>query len=41
VNDPKWTIKANVLGREVLRAYFAEQKIPGVTAPGSEKTAKH
>ena len=33
VNDPKWTIKANVLAREVLRAYFAEQKIPGVTAP--------
>jgi cell division protein FtsI/penicillin-binding protein 2 len=33
VNDPKWTIKANVLAREVLRAYFAEQKVPGVTAP--------
>jgi membrane peptidoglycan carboxypeptidase len=32
VNDPKWTIKANVLAREVLRAYFAEQKVPGVTA---------
>ena len=34
VNDPKWTIKANVLAREVLRAYFAAQKVPGVTAPG-------
>lgn len=33
VNDPKWTIKANVLAREVLRAYFAEQKMPGVTQP--------
>jgi penicillin-binding protein A len=33
VNDPKWTIKANVLAREVLRAYFAAQHIPGVTAP--------
>jgi cell division protein FtsI/penicillin-binding protein 2 len=33
VNDPKWTIKANVLAREVLRAYFASQKVPGVTAP--------
>lgn len=33
VNDPKWTIKANVLAREVLRAYFAGQHIPGVTAP--------
>ena len=32
VNDPKWTIKANVLAREVLRSYFA-QKVPGVTAP--------
>jgi len=33
VNEPKWTIKANVLAREVLRAYFASQHIPGVTAP--------
>jgi cell division protein FtsI/penicillin-binding protein 2 len=33
VNEPKWTIKANVLAREVLRAYFASQKMPGVTAP--------
>lgn len=40
VNDPKWTIKANVLAREVLRAYFAEQKVPGVTAPkAGEKEA--
>jgi cell division protein FtsI/penicillin-binding protein 2 len=31
VNDPKWTIKANVLAREVLRTYFASQKVPGVT----------
>ena len=33
VNEPKWTIKANVLAREVLRAYFAEQHVPGVTSP--------
>ncbi|MBX3232835.1 MAG: penicillin-binding protein [Labilithrix sp.] len=33
VNDPTWTIKANVLAREVLRAYFAAQKVPGVSAP--------
>ncbi len=33
VNDPKWTIKANVLAREVLRAYFAGQHVPGVTSP--------
>jgi hypothetical protein len=32
VNEPKWTIKANVLAREVLRAYFTEQKVPGVTS---------
>jgi peptidoglycan glycosyltransferase len=32
VNEPKWTIKANVLAREVLRAYFAAQKVPGVTS---------
>jgi hypothetical protein len=33
VNNPTWTIKANLLAREVLRAYFAEQKVPNVTAP--------
>jgi cell division protein FtsI/penicillin-binding protein 2 len=36
VNEPKWTIKANVLAREVLRAYFAAQKVPGVTSPHSQ-----
>lgn len=41
VNDPKWTIKANVLAREVLRAYFAEQKVPGVTAPKSSEAPSH
>lgn len=33
VNEPKWTIKANVLAREVLRAYFTAQKVPSVTMP--------
>jgi membrane peptidoglycan carboxypeptidase len=33
VNNPTWTIKANLLAREVLRAYFAEQKVPNVTPP--------
>jgi len=33
VNTPTWRIKAPVLAREVLRAYFAEKKRPGVTAP--------
>lgn len=35
VNNPTWTIKANLLAREVLRAYFAEQKVPGVTMPSA------
>lgn len=33
VNGPKWRTKANVLSREVLRAYFASRKAPGVTKP--------
>jgi membrane peptidoglycan carboxypeptidase len=33
VNNPTWAIKANLLAREVLRAYFAQQKVPNVTAP--------
>jgi len=37
VNDAKWTIKANVLAREVLRAYFAGQHVPGVSAPRTER----
>lgn len=37
VNEPKWTVKANVVAREILRAYFAEQKVPGVTPPHAPK----
>jgi membrane peptidoglycan carboxypeptidase len=33
VNHPTWNIKANVLAREVLRAYFAGAHVPNVTAP--------
>jgi penicillin-binding protein A len=33
VNQPTWNVKANVLAREVLRAYFAQCKAPGVSAP--------
>jgi peptidoglycan glycosyltransferase len=33
VNSATWRIKANVLGREILRAYFAAQKVPSVTSP--------
>lgn len=37
VNGAKWTIKANVLAREILRAYFAGQRVPGVSAPRTER----
>jgi cell division protein FtsI/penicillin-binding protein 2 len=40
VNDATWTIKANVLAREVLRAYFAEQKIPLVSQPSTTPGTK-
>jgi cell division protein FtsI/penicillin-binding protein 2 len=33
VNDASWSIKANLLAREVLRGYFAAQKVPSVTTP--------
>lgn len=39
VNEAKWTIKANVLAREVLRAYFAGQHVSGVTSPSVAERA--
>ena len=33
VNKPTWTVKANVVARELLRAYFAGQSVPGVSRP--------
>lgn len=33
VNLPTWQVKANVLAREILHAYFAEQKVPLVLRP--------
>jgi cell division protein FtsI/penicillin-binding protein 2 len=33
VNTPSWRAKANVVAREVLRAYFAAKGAPGVTKP--------
>jgi cell division protein FtsI/penicillin-binding protein 2 len=33
VNGPSWRVKANVLAREVLQSYFAEQKAPQVVRP--------
>jgi cell division protein FtsI/penicillin-binding protein 2 len=33
VNGATWHVKANVIAREMLRAYFAEKNAPGVTMP--------
>jgi cell division protein FtsI/penicillin-binding protein 2 len=33
VNGPTWQVKANVIARELLRAYFAAQGSEGVTRP--------
>jgi cell division protein FtsI/penicillin-binding protein 2 len=33
VNGPSWRIKANVVARETLQGYFAEQKVAGVARP--------
>lgn len=33
INTPKWTVKANVVARNLLRAYFAAKGSSGVTAP--------
>jgi cell division protein FtsI/penicillin-binding protein 2 len=35
VNRPAWHIKANVIAREILRTYFAEQNAAHVTVPAS------
>ncbi|MBV9947176.1 MAG: penicillin-binding protein [Myxococcales bacterium] len=40
VNGPTWRIKANVLARDVLRAYFAARGVPGVTRPGVAALAR-
>lgn len=40
VNGPVWRVKANVVAREVLRAYYAKQGAAGVKAP-SLSTSRH
>lgn len=40
VNEPTWTVKANVVAREVLRAYFASQHLPMVTQPSTTPGTK-
>lgn len=41
VNGPSWQVKANVLARDVLRAYFAEHGVQGVTRPSIREVARH
>jgi cell division protein FtsI/penicillin-binding protein 2 len=41
VNGPQWRVKANVVAREVLRAYFAREKVPNVTPPSTAPGDKH
>ena len=40
VNGPTWQLKANVIAREVLRAYFAAQGSEGVTRPSLAAVAR-
>jgi peptidoglycan glycosyltransferase len=39
VNGPEWRVKANVVARKVLQAYFASQKASGVSYPKLEPIA--
>ena len=41
VNGPTWQVKANVLARDLLRAYFVEEGVQGVTRPGVREVARH
>jgi cell division protein FtsI/penicillin-binding protein 2 len=40
VNGPTWQVKANVVARELLRAYFAAQGAEGVTKPSLASVAR-
>jgi hypothetical protein len=40
VNGPAWQVKANLVAREMLRAYFASQGIEGVTRPSIAEVAR-
>ncbi len=39
VNKPTWQVKANVVAREVLRAYFAGYNLPGVSPPSARRVS--
>jgi cell division protein FtsI/penicillin-binding protein 2 len=41
VNGPAWQVKANVIARDVLRAYFAGHDVSGVTRPSVNAIARH
>jgi cell division protein FtsI/penicillin-binding protein 2 len=41
VNGPAWQVKANVIARDVLRAYFAGHDVTGVTRPSINAIARH
>jgi cell division protein FtsI/penicillin-binding protein 2 len=41
VNGPTWQVKANVLARDMLRAYFAARGAPAVTRPSTSTVARH
>ena len=41
VNQPNWQVKANVLARDMLRAYFAGQNVPLVTRPSPQAIVRH
>jgi cell division protein FtsI/penicillin-binding protein 2 len=41
VNGPTWQVKANVIARDVLRAYFAGHDVTGVTRPSINAIARH
>ncbi len=40
INGPEWQVKANVLARDVLRAYFASRGATGVTRPATTAVAR-
>jgi len=40
INGPAWQVKANVLARDVLRAYFASRGATGVTRPNTTAVAR-
>ena len=40
VNQPNWQVKANVIARDMLRAYFAAQNVPQVTRPSPQAISR-